>query len=342
MGRGDSFEIKTSDNLIGGTLSVDDSVLDKPYSKYMALVGHFWSGKHHRVVKGINLITLYYTDPDGQHMPVNYRIYDKSEGKTKNDYFQDMLGEVLTWGLKPAFVTGDSWYSGVPNLKKVKNHQTGFMFAVESNRAVSLEKGKLQQVQALDVPDDGLEVWLKDFGKVKLFRTMLKDQQRHYVVYLPEGNFNYLLRKEFLSIHDHHWQIEQYHGAIKQVCHIEHFQVRNEQPIRNHIFASICSFVHLQKMQAADVISNVYKHQRDLYKGVVAGFIATFSEGKSCLEPKFQNFVNAQFLKHYSKIPQVFDALYEEDYMELSDYQEHQASTMKLGEDARVIASAMT
>ncbi|RJY06885.1 IS701 family transposase, partial [Parashewanella spongiae] len=37
-------EIKTSVNLIGGTLSVDDSVLDKPYSKYMALVGHFWSG----------------------------------------------------------------------------------------------------------------------------------------------------------------------------------------------------------------------------------------------------------------------------------------------------------
>ena len=28
-------------NLHGGTLNVDDSVLDKPYSQYMALVGHF-------------------------------------------------------------------------------------------------------------------------------------------------------------------------------------------------------------------------------------------------------------------------------------------------------------
>lgn len=44
-------------NLIGGTLSVDDSVLDKPYSRKMALVS-LWSGKHHRTVKGINLITL--------------------------------------------------------------------------------------------------------------------------------------------------------------------------------------------------------------------------------------------------------------------------------------------
>ena len=49
-------------NLKGGTLSVDDSVLDKPYSQYMALVSYFWSGKHHRSVKGINLVTLYYTD----------------------------------------------------------------------------------------------------------------------------------------------------------------------------------------------------------------------------------------------------------------------------------------
>jgi hypothetical protein len=71
-------EVKSHLNFQGCTLSVDDSVLDKPYSHKMALVGHFWSGKHHRVVKGINLITLYYTDLQGQHQPVNYRIYDKA------------------------------------------------------------------------------------------------------------------------------------------------------------------------------------------------------------------------------------------------------------------------
>ena len=76
----DLFEqVKGLVNLVGGTLSVDDSVLDKPYSQRMALVGHFWSGKHHRVVKGLNLITLYYTDLQGQNLPVNYRVYDKAD-----------------------------------------------------------------------------------------------------------------------------------------------------------------------------------------------------------------------------------------------------------------------
>ena len=286
-------EVKGCLILKGGTLSVDDSVLDKPYSQYMALVGHFWSGKHHRAVKGINLITLYYTDLSGSHMPVSYRVYDKSENKTKNDYFRDMLDEVLAWGLQPSFVTGDSWYSGAPNLKKVKNHQVGFMFAVEKNRTVSLEKGQWQQVQNLDIPENGLDVWLKDFGKIKLFRTLLKDQRRHYVVYLLETDTSTFLRKDFLKIHDQHWQIEQYHRAIKQVCHIEHFQVRNEQPIRNHIFAAICSFVQLQKMRADKVISNVYQHQRDLYKDVVATFIDSFAKGKDYLLPKLAEAVNA-------------------------------------------------
>ncbi len=51
------------------------------------------------MVKDINLITLYYTDPQGQHQPVNFRVYDKAEGKTKNDYFLDMLAEVFPRGI---------------------------------------------------------------------------------------------------------------------------------------------------------------------------------------------------------------------------------------------------
>ena len=106
-------EIKVNIDLIGGTLSGDDTVIDKPYSapSLTGLSGYFWSGKHHRVVKGIQLITLYYTDPEGKSVPINYRIYDKQEGKTKNDYFREMITEVLGWGLKPKMVTGDSWYA---------------------------------------------------------------------------------------------------------------------------------------------------------------------------------------------------------------------------------------
>jgi hypothetical protein len=287
-------EAKSNLNLIGGTLSVDDSVLDKPYSQKMALVGHFWSGKHHRVVKGINLITLYYTDVVGKHFPVSYRVYDKEDGKTKNDYFQDMLAEVLVWGLKPAFVTGDSWYSSVENLKIVKNHGLSLLFALESNRLVSIEKKQWIQAQKLDIPDEGLEVWLRDFGQVKLFRTRLKDESRHYVVHLADATqLSSFSRKSFCDVHDQHWKIEQYHRVIKQVCNIERFQVRGKLPILNHVFAALCGYVHLQKLCALDVISNCYKLQRDLFREVIASFIHDFVVDKNHLNPKFSNSVNA-------------------------------------------------
>jgi hypothetical protein len=287
-------ESKIGLNLKGGTLSVDDSVLDKPYSYNVDLVGYFWSGKHHKVVKGINLITLYYTDIHGQHRPINYRIYDKADGKTKNEYFQDMLAEVLKWGLEPAFVTGDSWYSGIKNLKTVKNHALGFIFAIESNRLVSVCKGTWIQVQRLEIPEEGREVWLRGFGQVKLFRTQLKEQLRHYVVHLPETKqLEPFRREDFLKKHDEHWQVEQYHRAIKQVCHIERFQVRGAVPIRNHIFASICGYVQLQKLCALDLINNCYDLQRNLFGEIVASFIKSMMPSMERLNSQFNPVVNA-------------------------------------------------
>lgn len=106
--------VKDHIDLQRGTLSVDDSTLDKPYSQTASteLIGYFWrfaarSGKHHKSVKGILSIVLVYTMATGYSVPVNYRVYRHSEGKTKNEYrsggrFQDMVREVWNQGLRPA------------------------------------------------------------------------------------------------------------------------------------------------------------------------------------------------------------------------------------------------
>lgn len=95
-------EVKLYINLVGGTLSGDDTVIDKPHSdpKVAELIGYIYSGRHHRTVKGIQLITLYYTDLSGKSVPVNYRIYNKQDGQTKNDYLRDMITEVMGKGFR--------------------------------------------------------------------------------------------------------------------------------------------------------------------------------------------------------------------------------------------------
>ncbi|MFN8576763.1 MAG: transposase [Candidatus Sericytochromatia bacterium] len=129
-------------------MSIDDTVLDKPYTNINSnnLISIFYSGKHHKTVKGINLITLYCTDTKGVSLPVNFRMYRKEDKKTKNEYFREMVLEVLNWGLRPELVTGDSWYASIENLKFLRKHELSFLFGIEKDRIISTQKGFYQQV----------------------------------------------------------------------------------------------------------------------------------------------------------------------------------------------------
>ena len=59
-----------------GLLILDDTTLDKPYAHKIELVHRHWSGKHHRVVAGINLLTLLWSNGDDA-IPCDYRLFDK-------------------------------------------------------------------------------------------------------------------------------------------------------------------------------------------------------------------------------------------------------------------------
>ncbi len=176
-------------DLDGGTLSVDDTVVEKPYSQEgkVDLVGYFWSSKAGAAVKGVCLVSLLYTDRRGFSAPVNYRLVDKAEAKTKNALFGEMVAEVLGWGLRPAAVTADSWYSGVENLKFLKDQGLGFLIALENNnRVVSEAPHAYAPVCALELPAKGKVVHLRRVGFVTLFRTVDKHgTARHYAQFDP-------------------------------------------------------------------------------------------------------------------------------------------------------------
>lgn len=274
----DLFEIVTGlINLEGGILSVDDTVIEKRYSQVNSteLIGYFWSGKFHKTIKGINLITLYYRDVHGNSVPINYRIYDQKEGKTKNDYFREMVVEVISRGLRPKLVTGDSWYSGVENLKFLRNQKLGFLFGVEKNRTVSDEPGVYRQVGSLEIPQEGWLTYLKGFGEVQLFRKdFKKGDSRHYIYYSgDDGDFMRISHAKFITIHDTHWGIESFHRAVKQVCGIGRFQVRDSGAIKTHIFSSLQAFVRLEIMRSERIISNWYEVQKNLFTSVIREYI---------------------------------------------------------------------
>jgi hypothetical protein len=186
---------------------------------------------------------------------VNYRIYNKQENKTKNDYLREMITEVLSWGLKPTYVTTDAWYASKDNLKFIKDKNLGLLMGVAKNRKVSINGRDYTQIQNVEIPDEGLMVHLKNFGQVKVFRKTFKNEdKRYYIIYLPnEDALIAITRVDFKSLHSIHWGIECYHRAIKQVCGIEQFMVRTSQAIKTHFFSAIRAFTQLELMRAAMV-----------------------------------------------------------------------------------------
>jgi len=149
------------------------TVIHNIHSKQIELTHYQWSGKHHKVVKGIGLITLVWTDGINT-FPIDYRIYDKEgDEMSKNDHFHEMVMTVSARGFQPYFVMFDSWYSGIDNLKCVSKLGWNWFSRIKKNRMVNPDDTENRPVSSLVIPDDGLTVHMKKYGGLSVCFILL-------------------------------------------------------------------------------------------------------------------------------------------------------------------------
>jgi hypothetical protein len=225
-----------------GVLVIDDSTLDKPYASKMALVTRHWSGKHGRVVQGINLISLVWTD-GGCRLPCDFRLYHKAQdGLTKNDHFQHMVRQARERGFMPEIVAFDSWYSGLPNLKLLRDLKWDWLTQLKANREVSIDRSGNRALRDIFIPVQGYLVHLKGYGWVKVFRTVGTNGDAEY---WATSRLDLTIEQAAFYALDA-WQVEVYHRGLKQFTGIERAQYRLEVSQRNHIGLAIRAFVRLE------------------------------------------------------------------------------------------------
>ena len=224
-------------------LVVDDTVLDKPYAHKMGLVGPFWSGKHQRVLRGINLVTLAWTDGDAVY-PTDYRLVDPAEvpKRNKNEHFREMLVTAQARGFRPRYVCFDAWYSGKDNLKAVRSHGWHFLTQVRSNRRVDLDRTGNQAISAQPIAATGTVVHVEGFGLVKAFRIVA-----------PNGDTEHWITNDLglddlgrVTYAERAWAIEEYHRGLKQCTEVERCPARLARSQRNHIGLALRAFVRLE------------------------------------------------------------------------------------------------
>ena len=226
-----------------GVLIADDTVLDKPYARKMGLVGPFWSGKHRRVLRGINLVTVAWSDGDAV-FPVDYRLVDPAEApKTnKNEHFRAMLVTAKARGFRPRYVCFDAWYSGLENLKAVRDHGWFFLTQVRSNRRVDIGRTGNKSIAEQPVAASGTVVHVEGFGFVKAFRLVAPNgDTEHWVT--NDLDMDEMTRVTYAG---RAWAIEEYHRGLKQCTEVEWCPARLARSQRNHIGFALRAFVRLE------------------------------------------------------------------------------------------------
>ena len=235
-------EVKNLVNPEIGLLIIDDTTLDKPYSKHMDLVYRQWSGKHHQIVNGINLETVVWTNNEAI-IPVDFRIYDiDTDGKTKNDHFLDMLNRAEERGFNPEFVLFDTWYSSIKNLKEIRKKGWRWLTRLKKNRLVNPDNTGNVAIELVTIPPEGMKVHLREYGFIKVFRLVSKDGDTQYWATDVLG----MQEKERKKLEKKAWKIEEYHRGIKQFCGVERCQARKNDVQRAHIMMAIRAFLRFE------------------------------------------------------------------------------------------------
>lgn len=224
-----------------GVLVLDDTVLDKPYARKIELVGRHWSGKHHAVVKGIDLVSLVWTDGD-RIIPCDYRIYHDKKEATKNDHFRAMADAAETRGFKPECVLFDGWYSSLENLKHLRAKGWRWLTRLKCNRLVRKGRDEARPLSRTGIAAGGTEVWLTGYGLVKVFKIAAKDGSIGYWA-TDDLSMTDLRRQQWA---EHSWTIETYHKGIKQCTEAERCQSRSARAQRNHIGMALRAFLRLE------------------------------------------------------------------------------------------------
>ena len=103
---------------------------------------------------------------------------------------------------------------------------------------------------------------MRGFDFVTVFRKEQANKNRHYIYYhhVSKGEKpKKVTQEEFEKAHQEHWNIKQFHRAMKQLCNAENFLVRRTKAVKNHIFSVYWDFVSLEQKVQDKRLKNWYQ-----------------------------------------------------------------------------------
>jgi hypothetical protein len=254
-------------------LIFDDSIIEKQYTDSSELICWHWDHSKGRNIKGINLLSaFYYTESIAAKLPLRVPIDYKCISKpilysdlktrkekrkseiTKNELMRNMIQDSLNKQLKFKYVLADSWFSSTENIEFIDKRRKYFIFDIKQNRLAALNqidkrKGNWTNISELDISNETpVKVLLKGCSiELLLIKQVFTNKDSSQGVrYLISNDIN-LSSDDFKTIYKKRWSVEEYHKSLKQNNAIGKSPTRTIITQTNHLFASMLSYVKLEK-----------------------------------------------------------------------------------------------
>lgn len=259
------------------TLSIDDSIGEKPYTDEHEIVCWHWSHSFERHVKGIEFLTAFYHAGEVS-LPIAFDLVEKTEsyldaktGKekrrspvTKNERYRRLLRVAVHHQVSFQYVLNDVWFASAANMKYVTGDlKKQFIMPLKCNRKVAVSEadqrsGQYVAVSTLALPEHTTRtVWLEDvpFPVLLVKQVFRNDDGSTGVRYLVTSELT-LSFDRITKLFHRRWGIEVYHKSLKQNASLEKSPTRTATTQRNHLFASLCAYVKLEQLKLKTKLSH--------------------------------------------------------------------------------------
>ena len=273
-----------------GVLAIDDTIIEKAHSDENGLISIHYDHSKDRYVKGINLVSAVYGVADIQ-IPVSYEAVVKTlrsemktrqaiwkSDRTKNEVFRDLVKTAHLNQVLFKYVLSDSWYTNADNIKHVLALNKHLIGAVKSNLEVALSKadkraGKFQKISQLNLQLGALVVYLRSVDTPLLLckDIFVNVDGSEGILYVVSTDTS-LTFQQTLASYQKRWGVGEYHKALKNNASIQKSPTKSMPTQANHLFASLCAYVKLERLKVLEKTNQFALKQRLYLKAIPAAF----------------------------------------------------------------------
>jgi len=213
-----------------GYLMLDDTVLDKRYSKGIDCAGFAWSTCDKRSILGIHIVVMYWSDGKVK-IPMGWRLWIPRKKtlryRTKVDLAFELLADNDEFCKSCQYLTFDSWYCTDRLLRLSSLIGLACTSRLKKNRTI-IFKGQEMAVRGLR---GGMhQVELPDYGRVSVYCDNSEPQVKYLVC-----TDTTIPGMEVKKHYERRWRIEESFRYAKQELGLGCCQCRRNTAVRNHI-----------------------------------------------------------------------------------------------------------